>query len=84
MKTYWLTLIMGIGDYIYFEKLFLGNANAFTKKLFYVSCSRAKDNLAVYMQTANASIIRKAKELFGENNCFCLDDLVNPNTSRNC
>lgn len=67
-----------------FEKLFLGNTNAFTKKLFYVSCSRAKDNLAVYMQTANASIIRKAKELFGEKNCFCLDDLVNPNTSRNC
>ena len=36
-----------------------------SRKLFYVCCTRAKHNLAVYMHQPSELIIQKAKELFG-------------------
>lgn len=46
-----------------------------TKKLFYVSITRAKNNLVVYMPTNDSKIISKAKEYFGEENVFSLSEL---------
>ncbi|WP_281192788.1 UvrD-helicase domain-containing protein [Erysipelothrix rhusiopathiae] len=39
-----------------------------TKKLFYVSITRAKKNLIMYMPTTDLEIIAAAEEYFGENN----------------
>lgn len=39
-----------------------------TSKIFYVCCTRAKENLAVYFQKPSALAISTAKEWFGENN----------------
>lgn len=39
-----------------------------TERIFYVCCSRAKDNLVVYYPSPSAQIISKAKEFFGDAN----------------
>lgn len=39
-----------------------------TKKLFYVCCIRAKENLVVYYPTASNQVIEGAKVLFGDKN----------------
>lgn len=39
-----------------------------TKKLFYVCCTRAKENLVVYYPAASDDIVKGAKTLFGEAN----------------
>lgn len=39
-----------------------------TQKLFYVSCSRAKNNLVVFFHKPSASVITQAKVWFGEEN----------------
>lgn len=53
-----------------FENLFLNNGTASvlarTQKIFYVCCTRAKDNLAVFYHQPTAEVIAKAKEWFGE------------------
>lgn len=55
-----------------FEKMFLGTASPSvgerTKKIFYVCCTRAKKNLAVFFHNPNAQVITKAKEWFGDDN----------------
>ncbi len=43
-----------------------------TSKLFYVCCSRAKDNLVVYFNSPNIDILKKAKVWFGEENIIKL------------
>ena len=53
-----------------------------TKKLFYVCCTRAKENLIVFIQINNQKInkekiISNAKELFGEENVISGDELIN-------
>ena len=53
-----------------------------TKKLFYVCCTRAKENLIVFIQINNQKInkekiISSAKELFGEENVISGDELIN-------
>lgn len=45
-----------------------------TQKLFYVCCTRAKENLAVYFHNPNQAIIDKAKEWFGKDNIVNLDN----------
>lgn len=51
-----------------FEKMFLGTASPNvaerTKKIFYVCCTRAKENLAVFFHNPNEQVITKAKEWF--------------------
>ncbi|MDR1180742.1 MAG: AAA family ATPase [Bacteroidales bacterium] len=39
-----------------------------THKLFYVCCTRTKNNLAVYYHNPSSKIIENAKKLFGEDN----------------
>lgn len=62
-----------------FEYLFLDNGSASvlerTQKLFYVCCTRAKENLAVYFVSPSNSVIDKAIEWFGEGNVIDLDSL---------
>jgi len=41
-----------------------------TQKIFYVCCTRAKENLAVFYHNPNTAVINKAKEWFGEKNVF--------------
>ncbi len=52
-----------------FEHLFSGTGNERTiertKKLFYVCCSRAKENLVVYFQNPSVAAIGKAQYWFG-------------------
>lgn len=46
-----------------------------TKKLFYVTATRAKRNLIVYMPTRDREIIKKASDYFEENNIFDVESL---------
>ncbi|HEY0222726.1 MAG TPA: UvrD-helicase domain-containing protein [Lactovum miscens] len=46
-----------------------------SKKLFYVCCTRAKNNLVVFIPTTDSSTLMKAKELFGENNVFSVEQI---------
>jgi len=55
-----------------FQNLFLKNGNtnvlADTEKLFYVCCTRAKQNLVVFYHRPDAEVINKAIVWFGEDN----------------
>ena len=55
-----------------FENLFLetGLVSVLerTQKIFYVCCTRAKENLAVFFHNPDAQVIAKAKEWFGNDN----------------
>lgn len=52
-----------------------GNMNIFSRtlKLFYVCCSRSKDNLFIYFPNPSIKVIDQAKEWFGENNVVNID-----------
>lgn len=60
-----------------FEKMFLNTASESvmkrTQKLFYVCCTRSKENLAVFFHSPNQNVIEVAKEWFGDENVICLD-----------
>jgi DNA helicase II / ATP-dependent DNA helicase PcrA len=47
-----------------------GNPNVLekTRKIFYVACSRAKNNLVVYFPQPTQRVINKASEWFGDEN----------------
>ena len=56
-----------------FEKLFTSedfnnSVVKRTRKLFYVCCTRAKNNLAVYYKCPSQQVLDKAVEWFGEGN----------------
>jgi len=55
-----------------FGNLFLGTGSASvldrTQKIFYVCCTRAKENLAVFFHNPDAQVIAKAEEWFGDTN----------------
>lgn len=44
-----------------------------TKKLFYVCCTRAMENLAVYYHDPAPGVLAGARTYFGESNCIDLD-----------
>lgn len=44
-----------------------------TRKMFYVSCSRAKNNLVIFYHNPSDLILNKAREWFGDNNVILLD-----------
>jgi DNA helicase-2/ATP-dependent DNA helicase PcrA len=44
-----------------------------TEKIFYVCCTRAKDNLAVFFHQPSINVIAKAIEWFGKDNVIKLD-----------
>lgn len=62
-----------------FEKMFNGTASESvmnrSKKIFYVCCTRAKENLAVYFYDPSHIVISKAGELFGVDNVINLDEV---------
>jgi DNA helicase II / ATP-dependent DNA helicase PcrA len=62
-----------------FEYLFLNSGTQSvlerTQKIFYVCCTRAMENLAVFFHDPNSDVINKAKQWFGEENVLRL--LVN-------
>lgn len=47
-----------------------------TKKLFYVCCTRAKDNLVVFYPNPTKGVLEGAEELFGKENCVNLDEEI--------
>ncbi|MBK8878454.1 MAG: UvrD-helicase domain-containing protein [Haliscomenobacter sp.] len=55
-----------------FENLFLNKGTpsvlARTQKIFYVCCTRAKDNLVVFYHNPSPAVINKASEWFGKDN----------------
>lgn len=64
-----------------FEKLFIGADDASatvvdrTKKIFYVCCTRAMEQLAVYYDQPSAAVIAKAREWFGEENMVNISEI---------
>ncbi len=60
-----------------FEKMFLGTATPSvlerTQKLFYVCCTRAKENLAVFFHNPDAQVIAKANVWFGNDKVINID-----------
>ena len=44
-----------------------------TQKLFYVCCTRAKENLAVFFHSPDAQVLAKAKESFGDDNVINIE-----------
>lgn len=60
-----------------FEKMFLGTASPSvmerTQKIFYVCCTRAKENLAVFFHNPDPAVTTKAKEWFGAKNVISLN-----------
>jgi DNA helicase II / ATP-dependent DNA helicase PcrA len=60
-----------------FGNLFLetGSASVLerTQKLFYVCCTRAKENLAVFFHNPDAGVITKAREWFGVENIISMN-----------
>ncbi|MDM5270774.1 AAA family ATPase [Sulfurovum sp. zt1-1] len=67
-------VILDNGDWTQynFENLFLENGSESvlkrTQKLFYVCCTRTKENLVVFYHEPSEAVIEKAKEWFGEEN----------------
>ena len=65
-----------------FEKLFTAEGEDLnstvvkrTRKIFYVCCTRAKENLAVYYHTPRSIVLAKAKEWFGEESVVNVDKI---------
>lgn len=60
-----------------FGNLFLGTGSQSvldrTQKIFYVCCTRAKENLAVFFHNPDEQVIAKAKILFGNDNVIDLE-----------
>ncbi len=62
-----------------FEKLFTGGDPSSakvverTKKIFYVCCTRAKSQLAVYYDRPSSAVIAEAEEWFGKENMIKMD-----------
>jgi DNA helicase-2/ATP-dependent DNA helicase PcrA len=47
-----------------------------TQKLFYVCCTRAKDNLVVFYPDPSQGVLSGAEILFGKENCINLDERI--------
>ena len=60
-----------------FEYLFSDSGTASvlerSRKIFYVCCTRAREELVVYFNGPSAASIEKAKQWFGEDNVTCVD-----------
>ena len=61
-----------------FESLFLKNVRETvterTEKIFYVCCTRAKENLVLFYDSPSDEVLVKAKEWFGEGNVIKLEN----------
>lgn len=50
-----------------------------TKKLFYVCCTRAKQNLVVFYPNPTPGVLDGAKRMFGATNCINVDLIIDEN-----
>lgn len=55
-------------DYLFSEQSEKASVYYRTKKLFYVCCTRARDNLVVFFHNPSDLIVNQAKDWFGEDN----------------
>lgn len=55
-------------EYLFTNRTDKASVLARTQKIFYVCCTRAKENLIVYFDSPDAAVIAKAKVWFGEGN----------------
>ncbi len=62
-----------------FENLFLESGSASvlerSQKIFYVCCTRAKENLAVFYHDPSDAVVAKAKEWFGASNVINMSEI---------
>lgn len=63
-------------DYLFNNRTDKASILERTQKIFYVCCTRAKENLAVFYNSPSGSTINKAIEWFGKENVIDIDDLV--------
>ncbi|MBT9097485.1 ATP-dependent helicase [Methylovulum psychrotolerans] len=62
-------------EYLFTERKDKESVLQRTRKIFYVCCTRAKENLAVFYYQPLPAVIEKAKNWFGEENVVDLDQL---------
>jgi DNA helicase-2/ATP-dependent DNA helicase PcrA len=62
-------------EYLFTERQDKESVLQRTRKIFYVCCTRAKENLAVFYHQPSQPIIDRAKSWFGEENVVNLDNL---------
>jgi len=69
----------GNWNFYNFTNLFTGTGNENvlrrSQKIFYVCCTRTKENLAVYFNNPSNQVIEKAKEWFGDTNVINLNNI---------
>ncbi|OHD12618.1 MAG: DNA/RNA helicase [Spirochaetes bacterium GWD1_27_9] len=53
-------------EYLFTNRIDKGSVLSRTQKIFYVCCTRAKENLIVFYHNPSKEVIEKAKEWFGE------------------
>ena len=75
-KNVFVVLENGGWNFYNFVNIFQGGGNPRvlqrTQKIFYVCCTRSKENLAVFFSKPPDSVIAKAKEWFGDDNMILL------------
>ena len=47
-----------------------------TRKLFYVCCTRAKENLVIFYPNPSLGVLNGAENLFGDKNCINVDKIL--------
>lgn len=57
-------------EYLFTNRTDKASVLARTQKIFYVCCTRAKENLIVFFDSPDTAVINKAKEWFGDGNVY--------------
>jgi DNA helicase-2/ATP-dependent DNA helicase PcrA len=60
-------------EYLFTDRTDKESVMARTQKIFYVCCTRAKENLAVFYESPTTEVLAKAREWFGSKNVINLD-----------
>lgn len=47
-----------------------------SRMMLYVTCSRARDNLVVYVHNPDAAVLQGARKWFGDENVECVDSII--------
>jgi DNA helicase-2/ATP-dependent DNA helicase PcrA len=61
-------------EYLFTDKVDKESVVTRTRKILYVCCTRAKDNLALFYHQPSDQVVDRAKEWFGDDNVVCLDE----------
>lgn len=60
-------------EYLFTDRTDKESVMTRTQKIFYVCCTRAKENLAVFYESPTTEVLAKAREWFGSKNVINLD-----------